>query len=354
MSNEQPKLVVITGSTPGVGTTTVANYVATEIARRGYLTLLIEFSTKTGQSVYMQKGLHEIHKSLYEVMTIPEKLNDNTIRSAHCSKLFYLCMNFRDDSLKMSKYQPFNISSVISEAKKYFDYIILDLPSDGREPAVATVYSSEFIHKIDHNLVVVNEKASSYKYLNDFNSILELARETKPRATTFILNAIEASHYQDYILEYLKSLPITKPVNTMYLPYIEGLTVVCNSGSIYATGVNPKTKLYFKQIDGIADIIEKDLISMTGAYTDEEGEKKKGFLASLFSAKDKPKDKPKKNKKRISQGPEESEDLEYEEELLEEEQEAKKKPKKKPKKEKKQKPPKLPKISRKRKDEEEA
>lgn len=340
MSNEQPKLVVITGSTPGVGTTTVANYVATEIARRGYLTLLIEFSTKTGQSVYMQKGLHEIHKSLYEVMTIPEKLNDNTIRSAHCSKLFYLCMNFRDDNLKMSKYQPFNISSVISEAKKYFDYIILDLPSDGREPVVATVYSSEFIHKIDHNLVVINEKASAYKYLNDFNSILELARETKPRATTFILNAIEASHYQDYILEYLKSLPITKPVNTMYLPYIEGLTVVCNSGSIYATGVNSKTKLYFKQIDGITDIIEKDLISMTGTYTDEEGgEKKKGFLASLFS--------PKENKKHKSQGPEEPEDLD------EEDEEPQRRSKKKPKKEKKSKQPKLPKFSRNRKDEEE-
>lgn len=282
----EQKFIIMTGSTGAVGTTTVANYTAVELAKRGYLTLLIEFRTSTGQSIYMQKGLHEIHKSLYEVMTIPEKLNENTIRSAHSSKLFYLCMNFRDDSLKMQNYQAYNLSAIISEAKKYFDYIILDLPSDGREPAVATVFSSEFIHKPDHHVVVVNEKAASYKYLNDFNSILELANETRPRETTFILNSIEASHYQDYIIDYLPSLPITKPVNIVYLPYLEGLTVACNKGAIYETGINKKTRLFFKQIDKITDILEKDLKSIKADITQRDllEEEKQGFFARLFSS----------------------------------------------------------------------
>ena len=291
------KFIVINGSTSGVGTTTIANYTAVELAKRGYLTLLIEFKTRTGQSIYMQKGLHETHKSLCEVMSIPEKLNENTIRSAHCQKLFYLCMNFMDDSLKMQNYQPYNIASIVSEAKKYFDYIILDLPSDGREPAVATAYSSEFIHKADHQIVVVDEQATTFKYLNDFNAILQLANETKPRETTFILNSVEAAHYQDYIVEYLPSLPITKPVNLVYLPYLEGLSVVCNKGNIYETGISKKTRLFFNQIDRIVDIIEKDLKSIKADLSDDDSEEKKGFLSGLFSKKSTPTETKDKKKK---------------------------------------------------------
>lgn len=306
MADTQPKLIVAIGSSPGVGTTTIANYTAVDIARRGFLTLLIEFRTTTGFSVYMQRGLHESQKSLCEVMAIPEKLSENTIKSAHSSNLFYTCLNFRDDSLKMKNYQAFNLTAIISEAKKLFDYIILDLPADFREPAVATVLSRDFVHK-SSLMVVVDEKATTYKYLNDFNSILELAGESNnPKETTFILNSIEASHYQDYIIDYLPSLPITKPVNVVYFPYIEGLTVACNKGAIYEVGINQRTKKFFEQVELLADIFEHDLKSEFSDIksAELEDEAPKGFLDSIFGSitgkKSKKKGK-KKNKKKGKQ-----------------------------------------------------
>ena len=231
------KFITITGTNTGVGTTTIANYVAVELAKRNHITLLIEFKTRTGLSVYMQKGLHESRRSLSEVMSFPEKLNQNTIRSSHDTKLRYLCMNFKDDNLKMRNYQPTNITQIITKAKKYFEYVILDLPADNLESTVTPlVMGRDFIHKPDHQIIVMDESACSMKYLNDLDNTMYMVDGQGNRDTTFILNRVEASHYHDYILEYLPSLSVSKVSNLVYLPTIEGLTVLCNSGNIYKMG----------------------------------------------------------------------------------------------------------------------
>lgn len=281
---QSPKFVTIMGTTNGVGTTTIANYVAVELARRNNSTLLIEFSKKTGYSVYMQKGLTEVRRSLSEAMMVPERLNDNTIRSGHSKSLRYLCMNFRDDSLKMLNYREANITRIVSIAKSYFDYIILDLPSDTLESIVPVVYSSMSDVKPDIQIVVTTEQANSFKYLNDFNCIMRLANEGTVRETTFVLNSVESAHYQDYITEYLSSLPITKPVNSVYLPRVPGLSVICNKGEIYQMGVNSTTKLFCSQIDKIADIIEFDLKNIKSDLNELQSKEKSSFLGSIFGS----------------------------------------------------------------------
>lgn len=279
------KFITITGTNTGVGTTTIANYVAVELAKRNHITLLIEFKTRTGLSVYMQKGLHESRRSLSEVMSFPEKLNQNTIRSSHDTKLRYLCMNFKDDNLKMRNYQPTNITQIITKAKKYFEYVILDLPADNLESTVTPlVMGRDFIHKPDHQIIVMDESACSMKYLNDLDNTMYMVDGQGNRDTTFILNRVEASHYHDYILEYLPSLSVSKVSNLVYLPTIEGLTVLCNSGNIYKMGINKKTKTFCKNIDIITDIIEKDLKNKN-IRKEGEDQKKESFFSKLFGKK---------------------------------------------------------------------
>lgn len=282
------KLIIASGTDNGTGATCILNYVAVELAKYGSV-LLIEFKRKTGFSIYMHRGHAERRRSLTEVINIPEKLSENVIKSPHRDTMYYLCMNLYEDCLKLQEYQGYKIIDIVKEAKKIFDYVILDLPSDPTEPAVGVAYGRDLVYKPDHTLLFVDERVSSFKYLNDFNAILNIAGETTPRDTTFVINKVATAHYQEYIEDYLPSLPLTKPANKVWLPYLPDLITATNKGNIYETGVNADTKFFFAQIDELASIIRdnKRGVNLSRATLEKQMTKQpsKGLFGSLFSKK---------------------------------------------------------------------
>lgn len=286
--NTDSKLILASGSDTGMGTTCIMNYVALELAKKGTV-LLIEFKRKTGFSIYMHRGHHERRRSLTEVINIPERLSENVIRSPHSTNMFYLCMNLYEDSLKLQEYQSFKVIDIIKEAKRVFDYVILDLPADPSEPAVGVTFGKDFIYKPDHTILFVDERVSSFKYLNDFNAILAVAGETSPRDVTFVINKVATSHYQDYIEDYLPSLPLTKPTNKVWLPFLPDLITATNKGKIYETGINKVSKMFFRQVDELASIIYEDKrgVNLTKKTMDKlmEVEDGEGLFGKLFKKK---------------------------------------------------------------------
>lgn len=237
------------------GTTTIANYVAMEIAAKTkQLTLLIEFSRYTGRSIYMQRQVVEKRRSLKNVVLNPTDvtvLQENIMISKHNKNLYFLSMNLYEDFLEMKSYASTSLTRLVNTAKGYFQHIIIDLPSDFEEPVIGAAFSKTFDHKIDHIFMVLDEDVLSFKKLYDFSAILRLG-EADPLHVTYVFNKI-TKHYIDFVEHHLE-LPLIKPLNLIKLLYIDEMVDCCNKGTPKNIGTGRSAKDFKRNIQTLTDI----------------------------------------------------------------------------------------------------
>lgn len=237
------------------GTTTIANYVAMEIAARTkQLTLLIEFSRYTGRSIYMQRQVVEKRRSLKNVVMNPTDVTvfqENIMLSKHNKNLYFLSMNLYEDFLEMKSYASTSLTRLVNTAKGYFQNIIIDLPSDFEEPVVGAAFSKTFDHKIDNIFMVLDEDVLSFKKLYDFSAVLRLG-EADPLHVTYVINKV-TKHYIDFVEHHLE-LPLIKPLNLVKLLYIDEMVDCCNKGTPKNIGNGRSAKDFRQNIKTLADI----------------------------------------------------------------------------------------------------
>ena len=294
------------------GTSTIANYVALNIAKKTKeLVLLIEFSRYTGRSIYMQRQVAEKRRSLKNVVLNPSDftvLQENIMLSKNDSNLYFLSMNLYEDFLEMKTYTSTSLTRLISNAKNYFQHIVIDLPSNFEEPVTGATFSDTFDHKIDNIFMVLDEDALTYKLLYDFSSVLRLGN-VQPLYVTYIVNKI-TKHYIDFIENHL-TIPLVRPLNLVKLLWIPEMVDCCNSGSMLHIGLSGSAGNFLKNIGQITDIAlsgQKGTKPITGVgikSSKKERNIKEGMANEPLTAtkggkkrfkKEKPAMKPKKNK----------------------------------------------------------
>ena len=185
------KLITVMSPQTQVGKTTIANIVGEKLAKDN-LVLVIDLCRNGSYLPFLHRKLDEKYKSLLPVLIDPNKLNINAVQDKKLSNLFYLCTNLTDKLYAMDKVAPKNLDILIDKALTTFEYVILDLPTDLKDPLTnRTLKQSEFPHKIHYNIIVIDENAQTLFKLNEYNSLL---MESNLKRTKSVL-AINKSKY---------------------------------------------------------------------------------------------------------------------------------------------------------------
>lgn len=248
------KLAVFLSPNSKTGTSTVGNYVATSLAKKTQsLTLYIEFSKITGRSLFFHGKPAETRRSISEVVYDPRTLQKQIIKSKYTEFLHFICMNIYEDFLHMTTYVPSVMANIVTEASRFYEYIIIDLPANFEEPMVGTVLSRNFEHRIDNFICVLDEDVLTAKLLYDLEALLKMGKESKPKELTYVVNKT-TEHYIDY-LERSLDIGLVVPVNLINLPYILEIKDCTNRADVYKIGTGPAPKKFYSGIDTIRDIL---------------------------------------------------------------------------------------------------
>ena len=292
------KLITVMSPQTQVGKTTIANIVGEKLAKDN-LVLVIDLCRNGSYLPFLHRNLDEKYKSLLPVLIDPNKLNINAIQDKKLSNLFYLCTNLTDKPYAMDKVAPKNLDIMIDKALSTFEYVILDLPTELKDPLTNRVLKqSEFPHKIHYNIIVIDENAQTLFKLNEYNSLL---LESNLKRTKSVL-AVNKSKYI-FKINIIELLGTMKAFECSHIQEIKDVTdfhLRVNNGEVNILD-SKMQKQFHKDIDNLVKALIEGKMKNPKEKKEKKGLFKKGSLKETKDPKD-PKDPKEKKEKKEKKG----------------------------------------------------
>lgn len=183
------KLIVLCGSEPGVGTTTMAINIAIATAVSGWKTLLIDGDMR--KSAKNKRLSDDVEKGLSDFLTSNTEL-DQIIYRTNYDFLDYIASGSKVENT-VSCLCSNNVDRLIHEVYEDYDFIIWDMP------AVSASVDAQIIAAKADGVVIVSTQNASKDMLLEANEIL-----TKVEANIIgvIGNKVDKSEYQSFVRDY--------------------------------------------------------------------------------------------------------------------------------------------------------
>lgn len=183
------KLMVLCGSEPGVGTTTMAINLAIATAVSGWKTLLIDGDMR--KAAENKRLSDNIELGLSDYLTLDIELNDILCDTNYNSLDYIACGNKVDNTVSCLCSN--NVDKLISEIYEKYDFIFWDMPS-----VSASVDSQIIVAKAD-GVILVTAQNSSKDQLLQANHIL---KKVDAKVIGVIGNRVDKVEYQSYARDY--------------------------------------------------------------------------------------------------------------------------------------------------------
>ncbi len=224
----------------GVGKTTTAINLATELANKNNLVGIISSNIYYGElQTFLDCTVSE-NKGLGKALEEGEEINKLFVESS-IKNLFVLSMPNNADCMKNIDIDAKFISKIMQVSKSYFDYLIIDGDSYVENP-ITLIGMNE-----SENVIVLFD--GSINSLQWFKSIEDLKKQIHIE-NKFIYVANEISPYSDGRLV----IPQGQINYSAYLSYVKKAKHYENIGVPIINNLNWQSKIYLK---GIRNILEK-------------------------------------------------------------------------------------------------
>lgn len=183
------KLMVLSGSEPGVGTTTMTINLAISTSVSGWKTLLIDGDMR--KNAENKRLSDDVDKGLSDYLTSKDTL-DQIVCKTNYENLDYIACGDKVENT-VSCLCSNNIDSFISEIYGKYDYIFWDMP------ALSAAVDTQIIAAKADGVILVSAQNASKSVLLEAKHILE---KVDANIIGVIGNKVDKSEYQSYVRDY--------------------------------------------------------------------------------------------------------------------------------------------------------
>lgn len=168
--NTSPKVIVVTSGKGGVGKTTSSAAIASELAKLGHKTVVIDFDVGLRNLDLIMGCERRVIYDIVNVINGDANLSQALIKDKRVDNLYILPASQTRDKDALTKE---GIGKIIDELKKEFQYIVCDSPAGIEKGALMALYYA------DEAVVVTNPEVSSVR---DSDRILGILSSKSRRA----------------------------------------------------------------------------------------------------------------------------------------------------------------------------
>lgn len=183
------KLMVLCGTEPGVGTTTMAINLAIATAVSGWKTILIDGDMR--KSAENKRLSDKVEIGLSDYLALNAEL-DKAVCHTNYESLDYIACGGKVENT-VSCLCSNNVDKLISEIYSKYDFIFWDMP------AVSASVDSQILAAKADGVIIVSAQNSSKEVLLEANEIL---KKVEANVIGVIGNKVDKAEYQSYVRDY--------------------------------------------------------------------------------------------------------------------------------------------------------
>lgn len=188
--NSNLKAIAVSGTEPGVGSTSICINLAISMADAGWKTLFIDADLRKESR---EKRLNEATAGLAEYIDSEEKIENVAVATNH-DNLFYLSSGSKDVNV-VSALCSVRMKELMDNLREKYDYIILDTP------AVSSAPDAAVLSTVVDGVILVTSQQKGYT-VKAIASAKKQLDEDGANILGIVVNHVEAAEYRRAMKNY--------------------------------------------------------------------------------------------------------------------------------------------------------